>query len=144
MALADSTALVCMSVSADFGLAPGGLLRQQIYADDYGIDAWDRQVQSRCFVHILNSQQYRQVTGKRPPHEPPTAQAYTQANLPWFEYFNADMKPVAGSEVLGKLDSVAALGVKKSQEPLLQNDPITPSVVVPLASGARPVREGEF
>ena len=49
------------------GLAPGGLMHQEIYEDDYGFDAWDTDHPSRCFVHILNSVQYQSVTGKKPP-----------------------------------------------------------------------------
>ena len=37
------------------GLAPGGLMRQQIYEDEYGLDAWEPSARSRCFVHIINS-----------------------------------------------------------------------------------------
>ena len=43
------------------GLAPGGLMRQEIYEDDYGIKAWDTTVRSRCYVHILNSVQFLSV-----------------------------------------------------------------------------------
>ncbi len=33
----------------EMGLAPGGLMRQEIYEDDYGLDAWDTSAASRCF-----------------------------------------------------------------------------------------------
>ena len=52
------------------GLAPGGLMRQEIYADKFGIDAWDQANPSRCFVHILNSEQWQTATGKPPPANP--------------------------------------------------------------------------
>ena len=55
------------------GLAPGGLMRQEIYEDPHGFDAWDRSARSRCFVHILNSVQFFQVSGVEPPAKPPTA-----------------------------------------------------------------------
>ena len=56
------------------GLAPGGLMRQEVYSDDYGFDAWDRSVRSRCFVHVLNSVQFFQVSGVAPPTRPPHGQ----------------------------------------------------------------------
>ena len=28
-------------------------MRQEIYEDKYGFDAWDTSTRSRCFVHIL-------------------------------------------------------------------------------------------
>ncbi|MCY4448822.1 MAG: hypothetical protein OXE02_08280 [Chloroflexi bacterium] len=86
------------------GLAPGGLMRQEIYEDDYGFEAWDTSVQSRCFVHVLNSVQYL----AEPPGVPPTAAAYTAAGLPWFEYYGGDLKALEGSKKLAGLDSVAA------------------------------------
>jgi hypothetical protein len=63
------------------GLAPGGLMRQEIYDDKYGVDAWDQSAGSRCFVHLLNSLGYLEVTGQRPPQPPPTAADYTRAGL---------------------------------------------------------------
>ena len=68
------------------GLAPGGLMRQEIYEDPHDFDAWDLSVHSRCFVHILNSVQFLGVMGGEPPHEPVSAQDYSAAGLPWFEY----------------------------------------------------------
>ena len=43
--------MVCMESRVyesvpDMGLAPGGLMRQQIYEDEYGIDAWDQEMVS--------------------------------------------------------------------------------------------------
>ena len=67
----------------ELGLAPGGLMRQEICEDPYGFDAWDGSVRSRCFVHILNSVQFLGVTGSAPLQEPPSAQQYSEAGLPW-------------------------------------------------------------
>ena len=55
---------------AELGLAPGGLMRQEVYEDPHGFDAWDTSVRFRCFVHILNSVQYLGVTGREPPTNP--------------------------------------------------------------------------
>ena len=60
-----------MSDSPQMGLAPGGLMRQEVYEDRYGFDAWDTSVRSRCFVHIVNSVQYAAVCGVEPPGSPP-------------------------------------------------------------------------
>ena len=76
--------------SMEMGLAPGGLMRQEIYEDPYGFDVWDRKTSSRCFIHIVNSLQYFALTGEEPPTQPPDAQSYTNAGLPWFEYYDSD------------------------------------------------------
>ena len=126
----------------EMGLAPGGLMRQEIYEDDYGIKAWDTTVRSRCYVHILNSVQFLSVTGARPPSKPPTARRYTAAGLPWFDYYGGDLKALEGAQELAGLDSVAVKKLKKGEGMLADNEPVEPKLVKKLGKGK--VREGEF
>lgn len=132
---------VCSSL--EMGLAPGGLMRQEIYEDHHGISAWDTSTSSRCYVHIVNSQVYHNLTGNNPPGNMPTAKDYTAAGLPWFDYYD-DSAALAlpGNKTLAGLDSVAAMGIKKSETPLPENEPVKPINVKKL--GADKVREGEF
>lgn len=132
----------CLMSSPDMGLAPGGLMRQEIYADDYGIEAWDQDSGYRCFVHLANSEQYLMITGRRPPHKPATAKDYTDAGLPWFDYYD-DQKALAGSDVLSKLASVAAKTVEKGNELLSDNDPVQPEIVTVINKSSL-VRDGKF
>lgn len=137
---------VCMSApdkTLDMGLAPGGLMRQEIYDDSHGFDVWDTSVRSRCFVHLLNSLQYVTVTGKAPPTRPPSAKDCTDAGLPWFEYYAADQKALEGSGKLASLDSVAAKHIKKGKGTIADNEPVTPVNVTPLRSKGNVVREWE-
>ena len=118
-------------------------MRQSIYEDPHGLNAWDSSVHSRCYVHLLNTLQYAPVTGKRPPTEPPSAQVYTKARLPWFDYYNADLKALEGSRTLAAVDSVAAKGIKNGETPLPSNASVTPgNVAVLRPTHAAPVREG--
>ena len=126
----------------EMGLAPGGLMRQEVYSDDYGFDAWDRSVCSRCFVHVLNSVQFFQVSGVAPPARPPTAREYTEAGLPWFEYYGGDRAALDGATKLASLDSVAATRLKKDGGLLADNDAVQPAVVTRVHRAR--VREGEF
>ena len=126
----------------EMGLAPGGLMRQEIYEDDYGFEAWETSVRSRCYVHIVNSIQFFSVTGANPPSEPPSALDYTKAGLPWFDYYDGDLKALKGAEKLAGLDSVAAKMLKKGEGVLKDNDPVKPKIVKKLGKGK--VREGEF
>ncbi len=134
------------TVAREMGLAPGGLMHQEIYEDDHGLDAWDMRARSRCFVHILNSAQYRGVTGGRPPHEPPTAADYGRYGLPWFEYYDADRKALDGAPRLAGLDSVATRRIKEGHEPP-EDDVTIPAAarhVVSLGPDRDRVREGRF
>ncbi len=130
----------------EMGLAPGGRMRQEVYEDPYGFDAWEQAVRSRCFVHLLNSAQYRAATGAAPPHEPPTAAEYTAAGLPWFEYYDADRTALAGAPRLERLESVAAR-TARLREPALDTDatlPPVPGQVKRLRPGRHIIREGAF
>ena len=57
------------------GFAPGGLMRQEIYTDPHGLEAWDTTKMTRCFVHMINSEQFVRATGWAPPQPPPSATA---------------------------------------------------------------------
>ena len=81
-----------------WGWRRGGIMRQEIYEDPYGLDAWDQRHASRCFITIANSTQWMAMTGERPPTEPPTAGDYAEADLPWFEYYGGDTEALDGAE----------------------------------------------
>ena len=116
---------------APMGLAPGGRMKQDIYDDPYGLDAWDQRHGSRCFVSLLNTTQWMATTGERPPTEPPTAQSYAAGGLPWFEYYGGDLQAVDGSEKLRGLTSVARHAEATGQAPLPDNGTIgVPPIVV--------------
>lgn len=127
---------------SEMGFAPGGLMRQKIYDDYYGFSAWDTNASSRCFVHIVNSQEYHNLTGNLPPTKVYTAQDYTQAGLPWFEYYDENSAALSGKDKLSGLNSVAAFGIKKNLEPLPDNESVIPVYVKDLSIFA--VREGKF
>lgn len=138
----------CLSApcpAGEMGLAPGGLMRQEVYEDPYGFDVWDPDARSRCFVHIVNSLQYFSVTGEPPPSKPPTAQDYTRAGLPWFEYYDREMRALEGAKKLANMDSVATKKVKKGEGPMPGNEPVQPKFVKELGKkGVLIIREGEF
>lgn len=143
----DSSVCFCLSASRinedEMGFAPGGLMRQEIFEDEYGLDAWDMTKMTRCFVHIANSEQFLSITGYAPPNEPPTAKQYTDAGMPWFEYYAADMVALQGAKSLAELDSVAAKTVKLGKKFVKGNEPITPTRVVALGQKNR-VSDGQW
>lgn len=123
------------------GLAPGGRMKQEVYADPYGLDAWDQRHASRCFVTIANSTQWQAITGDHPPTEPPTAATYAEAGLPWFDYYGGDAAALEGAEKFGKLVSVAAMGKSKGETPLPENETAKPRHTISLGTRAGRVRE---
>jgi len=136
----------CMSPAASYGamgLAPGGRMRQEIYDDPYDVTDWDLTQSSRCFVHIANSMVWHSITGKNPPTTPPTAEEYTAAGLPWFEWYDDNHKAIDGAGTLADMKSVAQLGEEKGDVPLPENQSVTPDNFVKLRAGLKPgqVRE---
>lgn len=130
----------------DMALAPGGRMRQEIYRDRHALDDWETGHRARCFVHLANALVWRAITGDDPPTPPPTAEEYTRAGLPWFDYYAADRAALEGARKLRKVRSVAALGKEKGEVPLPENASVTPEHVVALRErlGPEQVREGTF
>lgn len=134
---------LCRETEPSMGLAPGGVMHQEIYEDEYGIDSWDTEAMSRCFVHLANSKQYRDMTGHVPPNEPPSAKQYTDAGLPWFDYYAADKIVLQGAKTLAELDSVAAKMIKIGKKFLGKNEPINPTRIVSLGKNDQ-VSDGKW
>ncbi len=131
-----------VAAQPEMGLAPGGLMRQEIYEDHYGIDAWETEAYSRCFVHILNSVSFFHVTGQSPPLRPPTAWEYTEAGLPWFDYFDQELTALEGAKKLAGLESVGARHGSHGGFPSPNDLPVREALVRKI--GRDQVREGAF
>lgn len=108
--------MACQSAaSMDMGLGMGGSMRQEIYDDEYGLDAWDMEHSQRCFIMLANAEQWMGITGEEPPMSPISADAYSRAGLPWFEYYDGDRKAIEGAKALGSIKSVKAIAAEKRE-----------------------------
>ena len=134
-----------MSADMEMGLAPGGRMTQEIYEDPFELSDWDTEHGSRVFVHIANSMVWRALTGEAPPTVPPTAREYTDAGLPWFDWY-AEAPAVEGGGRLKGLKSILQIGKAKGDVPLPENETVSPEHVVRLRQGLGKdqVREGSF
>ena len=141
----DVRFMACEAPGPDMGLAPGGRMKQEIYEDPYKMSDWDTRITSRCFVHIANSMVWHSITGKEPPTPPPTADAYTQAGLPWFDWYDDKNQTLKGSDVLAGMKSVVDMGKQKGDVPVPENKSTDPEHVVTLKQKLKPgqVREWE-
>jgi hypothetical protein len=90
------------------GLGAGGVIRQKIYPDLYGIDAWDQDNYGSVGVHIVNSLQFRELTGQEPPPTPIDAKIYTEHGLPWFELYDETQGDLAPSDRLSTAKTISA------------------------------------
>jgi hypothetical protein len=136
--------LICEEVSPCMGLAAGGKMRQEIYADPYGIEDWDTQQSPRCFVHICNSMQWRQITRSDPPHPPLTANEYQRYGIPWFDYYRDDLQAINGSESLKSVKSVAQMSALKKDGLLPGNWEAEPQLIIQHGNKRRPTDIREY
>jgi hypothetical protein len=92
--------------SGEMGLGAGGKIRQKIYPDPYGVNVWDPENRGHVFVHIVNSEQYRELTGLEPPPTPVSAQTYAEHGLPWFDLYDEAEGDVAPPEELTSVETI--------------------------------------
>jgi hypothetical protein len=132
--------------SLAMGLTPGGRMEQEIYDDPFDFEDWDTEHTSRCFVHLSNSLVWRAITGEQPPSTPLTAKEYSEYGYPWFQYYDDSLAVLNGSETLKRLKSVMEMGRLKGDNPLPENESVSPDRIVQLRSKLKKnqVREGEW
>jgi hypothetical protein len=104
--------------TAEMGLGAGGKMTQKIYPDPYGIDTWDPENRGAVYVHIVNSEQYRELTGLEPPPTPISAELYTRYGLPWFDLYDEEKGDVAASAELAKVKTIKEQEAGEGTEPL--------------------------
>ena len=133
------------SRSISMGLGAGGRMKQEIYDDPYKFDEWNLDARARCFVHIANSEMWRECTGEPPPTTPPTAAQYTRAGLPWFDYYD-ESPALEGSPILRGLKSIFQMAKSKGETPLPENEAVTGEhvVVIKKPRTSDEVRDGTF
>ncbi len=93
--------------SSAMGLAAGGRMKQEIYEDSFSLDDWDQDATDRVFVSLVHAKDWRFITGEAAPNEPPSAEEYSAAGLPWFDYYGKDQTVLHGSKKLANIKSVA-------------------------------------
>ena len=95
-----------LPMGAEMGLGAGGKMTQKIYPDPFGVDTWDLANFGSIVVHIINSEQYRELTNLEPPSTPITAQTYSQHGLPWFALYDEEQGDLPAAETLSQVKTI--------------------------------------
>jgi len=147
----DVDMLVCemaqpCAPSAEMGIAAGGRMKQKIYPDPYGIDTWDESNYGRVYVHIVNSMDFREITGLEPPETPVSARVYTEMGYPWFDLYDEAKGDIKASGKLKNVKSVKEMDKEKGFKPQQDDAPvdIPQDQVTRLGKGPREVKAGEW
>ncbi|MGI9077011.1 MAG: hypothetical protein ACR2G6_06720 [Gemmatimonadaceae bacterium] len=91
----------------EMGLGAGGVMRQKVYPDNHGIEVWDQDNFGEVFIHIVNSAQFEEITGRAAPASPVDAKAYTDYGFPWFALYDEHLGDVAASERLSAVRTIS-------------------------------------
>ena len=118
-------------------------MKQSIYPDPHGIDTWLQEGASRIFVHIVNTELWREITGEAPPATPITAKEYAAHGLPWFDLYDDALGALDPTAKLAAVKSVKDLDTQKSTLPLQNDDSVDPGKVLVLGPKSR-VRDGDW
>jgi hypothetical protein len=105
--------MVVTECDMSMGLSAGGKMEQDIYPDEYGIDVWDPKTKTELYVHIANSELYKEITGHEPPSSPISAETYTQYGYPWFKLYNEGKGDIPNSKQLSTIKSVKYVDQEK-------------------------------
>jgi len=128
------------AIRLDMGLAPGGRMAQQVFADTYGVEVWDRNYHDRCFVHLSNSLAWKAVTGKDAPTIPLSAADYSAHGYPWFNHY-CDAPMVKPQSKLASLKSAVQMAAETGMPPVvLENNSAQPKHVI----HTQEVRDGKW
>ena len=130
-----------LAPSASMGLGAGGRMRQEVYSDHRPLADYDEDGARRAFVHLCSAAQWTAITGEVPPSTPVDRDAYVDAGLPWFDFYDADARDLAPSKILSNVKSVyKRLGTEKDSFV-----PVDPKTVVTIG-GVSPdvVADGEW
>jgi hypothetical protein len=97
-------------MSGGMGLGAGGQVTQKIYPDPHGLEVWDQDHVRTAVVHLVNTEQYRAITGETPAPSAIDARTYTEHGFPWFELYDekwADLPPSATLSEVSSIDRIA-------------------------------------
>jgi hypothetical protein len=103
------------SGSPAMGLGAGGAMRQKVYPDPYGADAWDAASLGAVVLHIADSRRYREITGEGPPPPAVDAATYTAHGLPWFDLYDEGRSDITPSERLTGAPTIATIDAERGR-----------------------------
>lgn len=126
-------------------LAPGGLIKQQIAKDIINnLPEFNESAAQRCFVHIVNSDVWGEITGEPLPSKPITKAEYQANDIPWFEYYDDSVSSLSGSMKLKGVQSVGAKHIVNTGKPLDDNNSIEQGNTINIGTLVKKVIDGDW
>lgn len=124
----SSAALYSESLfTGDMGFAGGGAIEQKVYPDPHGLRVWDAESSQDVSILIVNSAEFRAITGHAAPRSPITAEQYDRYGLPWFELYDEQCGDIGSAARLKKLKTVAVKGDRATAARVVKIRPVSRS-----------------
>jgi hypothetical protein len=102
----------------EMGFAAGGRIVQRLYEDKHGLEAWQREPVAQLCVYVVNSELYRDLTGKPAPPSSVSAADYTAAGFPWFELYDESRSAIATENWLHRVKTLTQVDQTESPGPI--------------------------
>lgn len=90
------------------GVAAGGKIRQGISKDLYGVDAWNSIQKSRCFITVVDANDWQDITSESHPLSQLRRSDYRKHKVPWFMYYSGK-PPLNATNILSRLHGLSEL-----------------------------------
>ena len=91
----------CDSLCNEMGLGKGGKIKQKIYEDPHGLEAWKKNPTKTVKVYLINASEFCEITGQQIPL-PASVENYSGT---WYGMGDKAMAGIAGTAIFNDLKS---------------------------------------
>lgn len=107
--------LCVTACAAPMGIAAGGRLCQEIYADEHGLATWQPEPMATVHLDLVDALAFEALTGRAAPPPVIDAATYTQFGYPWYDLIDASGADIAAAQRLAGVRSLADLQGRDEQ-----------------------------
>jgi len=130
----------------EMGIARGGSIKQQIFRDHYGVKSWNEAAKRAVNIRIVNSAVFEEITGEPPPETPVTAAAYSNSEIPWFDYYDESLESVAPASKLAAVKNIRTIAAIRGESLQDEQEPkaVDPGLIKRIHTPTRDERIASF
>ncbi|KAG8938283.1 hypothetical protein FRC03_007439 [Tulasnella sp. 419] len=93
------------------GIGAAGKIQQKIYKDIFDKRIWDLGAATVTNFQLLNALDFARVTNMRPPPSPITKETYDKQGIPWFEFYDEDLRQLQDPQGPARFQNLKTLNL---------------------------------